>query len=378
MIYLKAFLDENLGDDLFVQIVAHRYPNSEFLLFASDEYPVNFGNNVHFTFSKDSYKGLEQKIKLYDNRRKSRLQKKCFPIFFRPDHKEERAIVKHADANIYVIGSGFMEGGKIGIWSKLEEWLYYKRKPYILGCNFGPFFSNQYKNYYERLFAKANDVCFRESYSCDIFPELKNARWESDIVFSYNGYVDEKFGRNNGKYVVISVVNLDKDGAKNQNKEGYYRFILEIAKYFCERKIKVVFVGFCKNQGDDVAIENIVKNIRPEFHKQIEIINYPQNNMFYILGVFKDAEAVFASRYHAGIIGMLYGRKTYFLSYSDKMVNVLKDIDEKIRYININEEINVDVNEFILQYGYEILPARLDEIKKSAERQFLKLDSLLK
>lgn len=60
------------------------------------------------------------------------------------------------------------------------------------------------------------------------------------------------------------------------------------------------------------------------------------------------------------------------------MVNVLKDIDEKIRYININEEINVDVNEFILQYGYEILPARLDEIKKSAERQFLKLDSLLK
>lgn len=243
---------------------------------------------------------------------------------------------------------------------------------------FWSFFSNQYKNYYERLFAKANDVCFRESYSCDIFPELKNARWESDIVFSYNGYVDEKFGRNNGKYVVISVVNLDKDGAKNQNKEGYYRFILEIAKYFCERKTKVVFVGFCKNQGDDVAIENIVKNIRPEFHKQIEIINYPQNNMFYILGVFKDAEAVFASRYHAGIIGMLYGRKTYFLSYSDKMVNVLKDIDEKIRYININEEINVDVNEFILQYGYEILPARLDEIKKSAERQFLKLDSLLK
>ena len=60
------------------------------------------------------------------------------------------------------------------------------------------------------------------------------------------------------------------------------------------------------------------------------------------------------------------------------MVKVLKDIDEKIRYININEEIYVDVNEFILQYGYEILPARLDEIKKSAERQFLKLDSLLK
>lgn len=378
MIYLKAFLDENLGDDLFVQIVAQRYLNSEFLLFASDEYPVNFGDNVHFIFSKDSYTKLKQKIKLYNNRRKSGLQRKCFPVFFRPDHKEERTIIKHADVNIYVIGSGFMEGGKIGIWSKLEEWLYYKNRPYILGCNFGPFFSSQYKDYYEKLFAKASDVCFRESYSYGIFPELKNTRWESDIVFSYKGDVDEKFGRNNGKYVVISVVNLDKDGSKNQNKEEYYRFILEITKYFCERKMKVVFVGFCKNQGDDVAIENIVRNIQPEFYEQVEIINYPQNNMFYILGVFKNAEAVFASRYHAGIIGMLYGRKTYFLSYSDKMVNVLKDIDEKIRYININEKISVDVNEFILQYGYEILPARLDEIKKSAERQFLKLDSLLK
>lgn len=81
MIYLKAFLDENLGDDLFVQIVAQRYLNSEFLLFASDEYPVNFGDNVHFIFSKDSYTKLKQKIKLYNNRRKSGLQRKCFPVF---------------------------------------------------------------------------------------------------------------------------------------------------------------------------------------------------------------------------------------------------------------------------------------------------------
>lgn len=39
-------------------------------------------------------------------------KKNASQFFFRPDHKEERAIVKYADANIYVIGSGFMEGRK--------------------------------------------------------------------------------------------------------------------------------------------------------------------------------------------------------------------------------------------------------------------------
>ena len=51
-IYLRAYLNENLGDDLFVQIIAQRYSERKFQIFASDGYPVKFGNNVHFCFSK--------------------------------------------------------------------------------------------------------------------------------------------------------------------------------------------------------------------------------------------------------------------------------------------------------------------------------------
>lgn len=39
-------------------------------------------------------------------------KKNASQFFLDQIHKEERAIVKHADANIYVIGSGFMEGEK--------------------------------------------------------------------------------------------------------------------------------------------------------------------------------------------------------------------------------------------------------------------------
>ena len=33
-IYLRAYLNENLGDDLFVQIIAQRYPERKFQIFA--------------------------------------------------------------------------------------------------------------------------------------------------------------------------------------------------------------------------------------------------------------------------------------------------------------------------------------------------------
>ena len=377
-IYLRAYLNENLGDDLFVQIIAQRYSERKFQIFASDGYPVKFGNNVHFCFSKKKYGKLLNEVKIYDVLRNSKIRRKLLPIFFRPDYKKERKIAKKAKINVYVIGSGFMEGGKKGFWQRLEDKLYYSNRPYLLGCNFGPFSSNEYKEQYKKLFSQATDVCFRESYSYEIFNSLSNVRWESDIVFSYNGCIDESFCQYNKKYIVISVVNLDKDGTRNSNKDLYYNYVSRIAESFLKQKTKVVFVGFCRKQGDDIAIEKVMNNISQEFVNQIEIINYPQKNIPYILGVFKNAESVFASRYHAGIIGMMYERKTYFLSYSDKTKNVLNDIDERIRYIDINKKIDVEIDDFISQYGYCISKERLNELKESANRQFLKLDSVLK
>ncbi|MDY4576587.1 MAG: polysaccharide pyruvyl transferase family protein [Anaerobutyricum hallii] len=378
MIYLRAYLNENLGDDLFVQIIAQRYPKIDLQIFASDDYPVKFENNVHFCFTKKEYSKLQNEVKIYDNLRNNKIRRKLLPIFFRPDFKKRREIAKKADINIYVIGSGFMEGGKRGFWQRIEDRLYFSKKPYLLGCNFGPFFSSSYKKQYEKLFSKAKDICFRDSYSYNLFKKLNNIRWESDIVFSYNGNVDESFSKCNEKYIVISVVNLGKDGTINPNEDLYYEFVSEIAEWFLKRKIKVVFVGFCKNQGDDVAVEKVLKRISSQLIEQVEIINYPQNNIPYILGVFKNAESVFASRYHAGIIGMLFEKKTYFLSYSDKIVNVLRDIDENIKYIDINKKINIKVEDFILHYGYCISAERLSEIKESSNRQFIKLDSVLK
>lgn len=300
------------------------------------------------------------------------------PLFFRSDYRKERLISKKADANVYVIGSGFMEGGERGFWKKLTDKLYFKNNLYLLGCNFGPYYSEDYRIEYKNLFSKAKDICFRDSYSYNIFKKLDNVRWESDIVFSYNGDIDMSLSEDIGKYIVISAVNLDKDGKVYSNKVEYYKFLSKVSEWYLKRGTKVVFVGFCKKQNDNKAIEGIVENISENFAKQIYVINYPEENILKIMGVFKNAEAVFASRYHAGILGMLFERQTYFLSYSEKVIHVLQDIDEKIKYVDITSPINVSVNDFVSQYGYCISTERLRRIKESANKQFMKLDKILK
>lgn len=138
-----------------------------------------------------------------------------------------------------------------------------------------------------------------------------------------------------------------------------------------------MFVGFCRQQGDDRTIGIISAMIPSNRIKLMHIVNYPDRDIHTILGLFKNADAVFASRYHAGIIGMLFKRKTYFLAYSDKTINVLHDIDPHIKFIDVNAKVTITAEKFIADYGYSISDIKLKELIESANRQFMILDEVL-
>lgn len=57
---------------------------------------------------------------------------------------------------------------------------------FILGINFGPYKNSYYCDLYKELFSKADDVCFREKYSAELFKDLKNVRVAPDIIFGLN------------------------------------------------------------------------------------------------------------------------------------------------------------------------------------------------
>lgn len=375
-IYLRAYLNENLGDDLFVEIIANRYSDYNFRIYDVPSKMVEFPKNVEFILDEDKANKICKQRTKFDKIRSNRIMRHLLIDFFLQDNCEKRRIIRNSILRLYVIGSGFMEGGKIGLEYYLNEKNFFKKDAYLLGCNFGPYHSEQYKKIHERLFALAKDICFRDTYSRNQFFMLPNVRQEADIVFTYNGGEKNILGVSLG-YILISVVNLNKDTNNGNLRSDYLEFLIKLILDIIKSGKKVILVGFCKNQRDNEVIEKVCDVLLSEQLKNIQTFNYPDIGYKEMMWLFKNADAVVASRYHAAIIGMLYSKKIYVLAYSEKIIHVLQDIDQSIRYIDVREKVIVSPEDFLKNYGYNISDKRLKKIKNSAELQFIELDKKL-
>lgn len=377
-IFLNAYLEENFGDDLFVEIVAQRYPDHQFKILSSNEYCAHFSRNVIPVLSEN----LQRKLKLEEKIIKTLWHyhlpnRYFFPKCLRASFKIRNELARIADKNIYIIGSGFMENTKYNFMDYIVDLAYFNNKLNLISCNFGPYESNSYLNYHKKLFRRVNDVCFRDSASYELFRDDLSCRQETDVVFTYSGNAKSPLSKDSRGYVLISVVNPVKDQNIKQNDtvERYLDFLKACIEYIFTGGQKVVLVGFCRKQSDDDMIESLLSKV--SYKDEIVVFNYPDITFEKMMGLFAEADSVIASRYHAMIISMLYQRPTYTIAYSKKTVNVLKDIDVSIPFVSTDELQTISPKQFLDDFGYCISDSLLSKIKSSAERQFEKLDNLL-
>ena len=375
-IFLNAFLEKNLGDDLFVHIILNRYKEYRFQIIGDISYKNIFGNNAELAWNNDDQKKELRETHILRFFHMFHLPLRyVYPKFLRYANQKKYSLSDFSICNIYAIGSGFMENSLYDILDYFADYLYFRKNLYLIGCNFGPYYTDGYLKKHKKLFAKAMDVCVRDKYSYNLLKEAGNVRYAPDIVFSYQLGEDNSVSSKLGRYAVISVVALNKNKDNSENEENYLCFLLQCINYLLAKEMQIVVVGFCKNEGDDRIITQLMNRI-PD-HSKIKVYNYPDITYQKMMGIFKMAELVIASRYHAMIIGMLYRRKIYTLSYSNKIIFVLQDIDPDIKYINIQESVNVDIQDFFDHYGYRIAEERLSELKQLSKMHFLKLDELL-
>jgi colanic acid/amylovoran biosynthesis protein len=79
------------------------------------------------------------------------------------------------------------------------------KKVHIIGANFGPFRSKKFIEEHKYLFSLCDDVCFRDTFSYDIFKELKCVRLAPDIIFS----LPHKVIKKESNTVSISVIDFN-------------------------------------------------------------------------------------------------------------------------------------------------------------------------
>ena len=376
-IFFYAYLSKNLGDDLFVQVVANRYPNIKFTVLAGESYQGLLPDNVILGLDSNYYRKEKRDKRILKKLSKFHLPTRLlYPEFLRNSYQTLYSQSKKSDLGIYVIGSAFMENDRYRITSYLADYLYYKEHPIVLSCNFGPYHSEGYLKKHRKLLSMAKDVCWRDTESYSLFSKLPNMRRHMDIVFNYNLGEEPYLPTNFGDYVVISVVSPDKSKTLSKKNVDYINFLIQVIEECRRQSLKVVLAGFCEGEGDAYISKQILSKLSNT--EDIIAVQYPELNYKEMMGIFSNSKKVITARYHAMVIGLLYQKPTHIIAYSDKTINVINDIDPAIRYIDTRNLEGISAKDFVDNFGYQISDERIYSIKKSANEQFLILDRELR
>jgi len=342
-IYMKAYLAQNLGDDLFVKILVDRYKLHKF-------YAISNGYK--------SYKKYFSNLKVYSNSYLYRLIRKF---------KLEKFLANRCKLVVTIGGSMFMEESEL---DKKREFLLGKNKQFILGSNFGPYKTQEYFDIVKKAFSKAEDVCFREEYSYNIFKDLPNVRVAPDIVFSMDTSNVKITNRNRA---IISVISCDYK-FNGKYVEEYEEKIIELIKFLQEKEYEICLMSFCKKEKDEEAIEKILKKCPVNLKEKIQTYYY-RGNVEEALNIIGDSKLVIGSRFHANIIGMVLGKAIIPILYSDKTKHVIEDMGVDVKMMDIRDMDKFNIKEITEEDLNNVID--VTKQKEESKLQFEKLDMFL-
>lgn len=333
MIY--AYTASNLGDDLFILHVCKRYPHVQFFLYGPRYYKQTFAH-VH-------------NLRVISNNSLLRKGLHWVSRLFKRDYFIREYYARKCDVGIYVGGSIFMEHEN---WQQdvrnVQSIVNSHPHRFIIGANFGPFQSDDFKKTYESLFRSVTDICFRDRKSYTIFSHLRNVRLAPDILFQ----IPVKKSETKERRIVISVIHPGERDDLKKYSTVYFKQMAHITTRLLHAGEKVTFVSFCVTEKDDIAIKSVKAFIPDVLQHAIETYHY-WTNMDDVLQIIAEAKGIIATRFHAMILGWVYRKPVFPIVYSDKMVNVIQDTLFPGKYVELSqmEELTMDVVYEALQMG---------------------------
>ena len=357
-IFVHGIYTKNVGDDLFLKILLERYPSTKMVMLAPDEYKHLLGGYANCVVVSESDKTISSLVRIC----KFIHAPKNLLVYIYLFIKYRITLFLIIGGSLFIVGNSNTPSLLNGL--KKMRFLFPKLKIAILGSNFGPTKTKKWCGKVAEALAVCEDVCFRDKASYELFSALPMVRWGNDIVMHAEAI--KKYEVN--KSICVNIRSVDSWPTLKPYKEAYLSNTLKIVNYFIEKGYSVQLLSFCERYGDEVITDelyNLIEN-KDNVHK-----HYYRGNIDEIIEVISSSEFMVGTRFHAIIIGLVYGLRVLPISYSVKTENALKSIgrwnDKYIFQEFCKAEINDLVKCFIDHFS----------VDKSLNTQFTYLDNKL-
>ncbi|WP_144511709.1 polysaccharide pyruvyl transferase family protein [Bacillus thuringiensis] len=348
-IAVDAYFNNNLGDDLFLDILVERYKDVTFDFMLCDEMAC-----------------------------------KAFIDHPRVNYKSRKEVVRNIiryDAYIFIGGSMFQEPKEWKkAWRKFDLTVsifkLFRKSAFVLGCNFGPYKTVEYKEKYLRTFRKLTHMTVRDQYSFDLLKDKGiNMTLHPDIVLSKK--CDERESRKSN-IVGISIINWPK----NNNEKGYIEFNVNLIKELLNENKIVRLFSFQNTSeiSDNTIINNVLKGLDRDIQNKVDVISYDGNIKFF-LEKYSQCDSMVTARFHSLIMSLINGQAIYSLVYSEKTLNTMKFLGIDLEYTWL-EEVSIDsvktVKKVLIESEEVYIKKEIVQLVKDAQGHFVHLDNLFR
>lgn len=303
-ILLSAYLDNNLGDDLFIDLFAERYRGHQIRLIGDG--PVNL--NVHLKRHTNVHTvGLKQALR---------------------EMWSVDALVIMGGSIFQDIPAYYKYDFRRNVLVTLARLL--GKAVFIVGCNIGPIHSKKGERLTRYCFALANAVSVRDYASFTLLRGWKGRTRRvvgSDLIFSYP-LPPARPRSAQPRRLGISVVNVNRPEAETT---AYVRKLAQLAEKHLKKDasnevVLFAFNGGGNGQNDSLPIANILGRL-PRYASQISVQQYsPTLPIREFLSSFASCDYVVCSRFHSVVLALSFGIPFFPIAYSDKTLNLLHDI----------------------------------------------------
>lgn len=357
-VFVYAYTNLNVGDDLFLHRLISSYPHIRFVMLVRKPYRQMFSGYPNVTV-------YEAEGALLRVGRRLRIEER---IRWRIAHECDYAVL--------IGGSVFKEDSK---WKNQHLWyrdLFDHDRLFFTGCSWGPSETKRFEENMREILSDMKDVCFRDRSSCDTFSALPNVRYAPDILFGLDwspyAHIREE------KQVMISVIDCRSESAGLAEYAARYNaFIAGLAQRFAELGYRTVLCSFCEGQGDLAAAEEIRSGLPAGTREKVAIAGYRGTNLEQILQLIAASEYVVATRFHAMILGLLARKKVLPLIYHPKLRNVLTDLCFRDVYFDVRQ-LPEETDGLIPRIGRGITDEERESLIRLAAGHFEALDRILK